>query len=119
MKRLTNHVKLGEAKSNLEDLLLSATDVIDAGFNLEIYGNWDGKESESARGSSLFVHVDQDVTYGHLLDSVDHMGSIRDDTLAIRTVGADEVVELGFCQENPLSLLLRAPTPDLGCVPIP
>ena len=118
MNRLTNHVKLGEAKSNLEDLLLSATDVIDAGFNLEIYGNWDGKDSESARGSSLFVHLDQDVTYGHLLDSVDHLGSVRDDTLAIRTVGADETVELGFCKENPVSLILRAPTPALGSVAI-
>jgi hypothetical protein len=119
MSRLSNHVKFGEAKSNLEDLLLSATDVVDAGFNLEIYGNWDGKESESARGSSLFVHFDQDGTYGHLLDSVDHMGSVRDDTLAIRTVGADEVVELGFCKENPISLLLRAPTPARGVVAIP
>jgi hypothetical protein len=114
MTRLTNHVKLGDAKNNLEELLLSREDVIDAGFNLEIYGNWDGKTSDSARGSSLFVHMDQDVEYGHLLDSVDHMGEVRDDSLAIRTVGADEAVELGFCKENPVSLILRAPTSEEG-----
>lgn len=114
MTRLSAHVQIGEAKPALEELLLSVDDVIDAGFNLEIYGNWDGKTSESSRGSSWFVHVDQDVTYGHLLDSVDHMGSVRDDTLTIRSVGADEVTELGFCKENPLSLLLRAPTSEEG-----
>lgn len=106
MKRLVNLVKLGEASNNIEEQVFSADVVIDAGFNLEAYGNPDGKGSESAEGASLFIHVDQDVTFGQLLSAVAHLGSVRDDTLSIRTVANDETVELAFCQENPVSALL-------------
>lgn len=109
MTRLTDHVKVGEAKPNLEDILFSADIVIDAGFNLEIYGNPDGATSESAEGSSLFIHVDRDVAFGELLAAVSYLGSVRDDTLTIRTVGADETVEIGFCSENPVSSTLSIP----------
>lgn len=109
MTRLTDHVKIGDAKSNLEDILFSEEIVIDAGFNLEIYGNPDGATSDSADGASLFTLVDRDVTFGELLAAVNHLGSIRDDTLTIRTVGADETVEIGLCSENPLSSTLRLP----------
>jgi len=109
MTRLTEHVKIGDAKSNLEDILFSADIVIDAGFNLEIYGNPDGATSDSADGASLFTHVDRDVTFGELLAAVSHLGSIRDNTLTIRTVGAAETVELGLCSENPVSTTLSVP----------
>lgn len=106
MNRLTSFVKIGEPADNLEDKLTDAATVIEPGFNLEIYGNPDGKASDSSNGSSLFTHVDREITYGQLLKAVAHLGSVRDDELSIRTIGHTETVELGFCRENPISKLV-------------
>jgi len=111
MYRLTGLVKFGEAATNLEEKLFSADDVIDAGFYLEIYGNPDGKGSDSADGASLFTYVDREVTYGQLLKAVSHMGSVRDDELSIRTIGNEETVELGLCRENPISGIIDNTSP--------
>lgn len=108
-RRLTTYVKFGVAVAHLEEeQLLDAEDVIDAGFYLEIYGNPDGKTSDSGNGASLFTYVDRDVTYDELLKAVAHLGSLRDDELSIRTVGHDETEELGFCRENPISKLVNS-----------
>lgn len=106
MQRLSTTVDINTATLNLEDSLFSADIIIDAGFDLEIYGNPDGKASDSKDGASFFTHIDRDITYGQLLTVVAHLGSVRKNELSIRTVGSDESIELGFCAENPISKAL-------------
>lgn len=90
------------------DFPANAQAIIDAGFFLEAYGNPDGVEQDDATdGGSLFFHVDVDTDCDRILKVCAHLGSLRDGTLTLRVVGADETQERGFCAETAASALCR------------
>lgn len=105
-QKLSEMFKNDELTRFIEEYLYNEEIIIDQGFYLEVYTNYDGKHDEnSSEGSSLFVFIDMDITYGNLLSLFDDF-SVKDDTLTITILGIDEGEERLFCLENPISPMI-------------
>lgn len=103
MKRLSEEFSKSEDNKQVEEMIWDSKVTVDKGFYLELYGNPEGKNSDIPEGSSSFVYIDEELTYGELLSIFSDLGSVKDDTLTINIVGEFGKQERVFCKENPIS----------------
>jgi hypothetical protein len=113
--RLSELTGKNERRDEVENFLFvhrNAEIIIDAGFYLEVYTNPDGvfEKEQTSNGASTFIQVDEDTTFGELLDLFEGEGRIRDQTLTIQVIPAEDesyARERGFAEENPISSLKK------------
>jgi len=112
LSELTSKDEWCDEVENFQFQYHDAKILIDAGFYLEVYTNPDGvfEEEQSSNGASTFVWIDEDTLFGELLDVFEDMGQIRDQTLTVSVIPAEDEIfakERDFAKRNPISSLKK------------
>lgn len=96
------NIAAGKPEDHIEESIFTEDVILPKGINLELYGNPDGKyeNEDPSQGSSTFVQLSKDYSFGELISKFSYLGQVNNDTLAIHIVDSEDNELVSECIKN-------------------